>query len=106
MTGLDLGELTNGDGEVVEIDLEALLDELTFGDTEVPTDAEAAAIVSAIGTHLTDRDRAAARAEADSGETVNQWTLAGRLDRIGAPSRRRPRPVERGNEWRVATRCR
>lgn len=75
----------------------------------VPADAsatQAAAIVSAVGAHVTDQQRAAAAAAASS-ETVeytDQWTLAARLDRFG--KRRRPQNVERGDEWKAAARAR
>jgi hypothetical protein len=92
------------DSEVVEIELPALLEKLDFGDTDVPTDAEAAAVASAISAHMTDQARAAAAAEADTVETVNDWTLTGRFEAVGTPRRRRPRSVERGEEWRAAGR--
>ena len=105
MTELEFDERTNGHSEdVVEIDFDAVLDSLSFGETEVPSDAEAVAIASAVSTHLTDRARAAAQAQADSVETVSQWTLAGRLNRVGARTRRRPRTVERGSEWQASAR--
>lgn len=107
MTELDLDERTNGHSEtVVEIDFDDLLGSLSFGETDVPSDAEAVAVASAISTHLTDRARAAAQTAEDTVETVSQWKLSARLDRVGASTRRRPRSVERGNEWRAATRCR
>ena len=105
MTELDLDERTNGHtDEVVEIDFDAILDSLSFGATDVPSDAEAVAIASAVSAHLTDRARAAAEAQADSAETVSQWTFSGRLNNVGASSRRRPRRVERGSEWQAAAR--
>ncbi len=105
MTELELDERTNGHSEdVVEIDFDAVLDSLSFGETEVPSETEAVAIAAAISTHLTDRARAAAQAKANSVETVSQWTLAGRLNRVGAQTRRRPRTVNRGDEWQAAAR--
>jgi hypothetical protein len=70
------------------------------------TDAEAAAISAAVSAHITDRQRAAAAAAAasDSAEYVDEWTLTGRLARFG--KRRRPRNVERGDEWKAAARAR
>ena len=70
------------------------------------TEAEAAAISAAISAHITDRQRAAAAAAAASEtvEYVDEWTLAGRLDRFG--KRRRPHNVERGEEWKAAARSR
>jgi len=70
------------------------------------TEAEAAAISAAISAHITDRQRAAAAAAAaqDTVEYVDEWTLAGRLDRFG--KRRRPDNVERGEEWKAAARAR
>mgnify|MGYP006297925139 FL=1 len=70
------------------------------------TDAEAAAISAAISAHVTDRQRAAAAAAAasDTAEYVDQWTLAGRLERFG--KHLHPRDVERGEEWKAAGRAR
>ena len=69
------------------------------------TEAEAAAISAAVSAHITDCQRAAAAAAAaESAEYTDQWTLAGRLDRFG--KRRRPRNVERGEEWTAAARAR
>jgi hypothetical protein len=84
---------------------------LADGEVEiaVPDDAtqgEAAAIATAVGAHLTDRQRAAvaAAAQRDTVEYTDDWTLAGRLDRVG--KRRRPRNVVRGDEWKAAARAR
>ena len=105
MTGVDLDERTNGHtDEVVEITFDDLLESLDYGDNEVPTETEAVAIASAISSHLTDQARAMLAAEAETTETVSQWTLSGRLDRVNAPARRRPRSVERGREWQAAAR--
>jgi len=72
------------------------------------TEAEAAAISAAISAHITDRQRAAAAAAAaaasSSVEHVDDWKLAGRLERFG--KRRRPKNVERGEEWKAAGRAR
>ncbi|MDS0284218.1 hypothetical protein [Haloarcula onubensis] len=70
------------------------------------TEAEAAAISAAVSAHITDRQRAAAAAAAasDSPDYVDEWTMAGRLARFG--KRRRPRNVERGEEWKAAARAR
>ncbi|WP_277541218.1 hypothetical protein [Haloarcula laminariae] len=69
------------------------------------TEAEAAAISAAISAHITDRQRAAAAAAAsESPDYVDEWTLEGRLKRFG--KRRRPRNVERGEEWKAAARAR
>ena len=70
------------------------------------TEAEAAAISAAISAHITDRQRAAAAAAAASSSTeyVDDWKLAGRLERFG--KRRRPKNVERGEEWKAAGRAR
>jgi len=74
----------------------------------IPADAtqsEAAAIASAVGAHVSDRQRAAvAAAAADGVEYADQWTLAARLERCG--KRRWPRDVERGDEWQAAARAR
>ena len=70
------------------------------------TEAEAAAISAAVSAHITDRQRAAAAAAAasESSDYVDEWTLAGRLARFG--KERRPRNVERGEEWKAAARAR
>jgi len=70
------------------------------------SDAEAAAISAAISAHVTDRQRAAAAAAAASASAdyVDEWVLEGRLARFG--KRRRPRNVERGEEWQAAARAR
>jgi hypothetical protein len=92
------------DGGLVELDLDALLASLEFDGT-VPTDGEAAALVTAVGAHLTDRRIAAAEASsAAEPETVPEWKLASRFEKRGVYPRRRPRNVERGTEWRTASR--
>lgn len=96
---LDLDE-TEG---VVEVSLDDLLASLRYGGTAAPTDDEAAAIAAALSAHLTDQQRAAAAAEGST-PTVSDWTLAGRLDAVGTRARRRPRSVERGDEWKAAAR--
>jgi hypothetical protein len=71
------------------------------------TEAEAAAISAAVSAHITDRQRAAAAAAAAASsavEHVDDWKLAGRLERFG--KRRRPKNVERGDEWKAAGRAR
>ena len=70
------------------------------------TEAEAAAISAAISAHITDRQRAAAAAAAasESPNYVDEWAFAGRLARFG--KERRPRNVERGEEWQAAARAR
>ena len=71
------------------------------------TEAEAAAISAAVSAHITDRQRAAAAASAAASsavEHVDDWKLAGRLERFG--KRRRPKNVERGDEWKAAGRAR
>ena len=90
---------------IVEVSLEDLLAELRARNGTAPTDEEATAIAAAIGKHLTDQQRAAAAAATvDEVERVSDWTLAGRFDAVGNRSRRRPRAVERGNEWKAAAR--
>ena len=73
----------------------------------IPADAtqsEAAAIASAVGAHVSDRQRAAVAATAADGvEYTDRWTLAARLERFG--KRRWPRDVERGDEWAAAGRA-
>jgi hypothetical protein len=95
-----------GDEETIETTI-------TVGETaltlSVPADAnptQAAAIVSAIGAHVTDRQRAAATAgaAAERVERADEWTLAARLGRFG--KRRFPTDVERGDEWKAAARAR
>ena len=80
--------------------------ELSVSIPDDATPAEAAAISAAVSAHVTDRQRAAAAAAAatESTESTDQWTLAGRLARFG--KRRRPRKVERGEEWTAAARAR
>jgi len=95
-------DLTDADG-VVEVSLDDLLASLRYDGEAAPTDDEAAAIAAAISAHLTDRQRAAAAAD-EGTPTVSEWTLAGRLDAVGTRSRRRPRSVDRGNEWKAAAR--
>ena len=74
---------------------------------DVPADAtprEAAAIVSAVGAHLTDTHRTAAAArQTASVEYADEWTLAGRVRSLG--KRRIPRNVEKGDEWKAAGRA-
>ena len=95
---------SDGD-DIPEISLDELLSELRTVGATSPTDDEAAAIAAAISAHLGDRQRAAAAAEADeAADTVPNWTFAGRLDAVGARTRRRPRRVERGGEWKAAAR--
>ncbi|MFC7028036.1 hypothetical protein ACFQH8_12185 [Halomicroarcula sp. GCM10025710] len=73
----------------------------------IPADAnpsQVAAITSAVGAHVSDRQRAAvAAAAADDVDYTDQWTLAARLDRFG--KRHRPQNVERGEEWVAAARA-
>ena len=70
---------------------------------------EAAAIASAITTHLSDRERAAAAAAAaaarDSGPnwTGRKWAFAGRLSRNGRSARRIPEDAP-ASEWAAAGR--
>lgn len=95
---------TNGTADVTDIDLTRVLDSLSFDGEMTPTPAEAAAVAAAVGSHLSDRERVTA-ADGDSPtDSVNSWRLAGRMDRVGAGDRRRPRSVQRGDEWRAAAR--
>jgi len=90
---------------LVEVELDELLTALRFDGAVTPTDGEAAAVAAAISAHLTDRQRAAAAAETEAApERVTEWSLAGRFESVGARARRRPRSVERGNEWKAAAR--
>jgi hypothetical protein len=83
---------------------------LTVGGEDVtvslPPDAdpeETAAIACAVGAHLQDRARAAAAAESDDEpETVDAWTLAGRMRSVGRS--RWPDDVRQGEEWKAAAR--
>jgi hypothetical protein len=98
--GLD----TDREDALLEVDLDTLLASLEFERT-VPTQREAAAVAAAIATHRTDRAVAAAEAATESDpETIPEWTLDGRLRSNGVTHRRRPRNVERGGEWRAASR--
>lgn len=69
---------------------------------DTASEEEAAALVAAVASHLRDQQAAA---EADDGpETVEPWAFAGR---IGARGRvRLPGRVERGDEWKMASRAR
>ncbi len=73
-------EVAVGDGAKLSVPAEA-------------SDGEAAAIVVAVGAHLTDLDRAAAAAateagEADTGWDGRRWAFAGRTEAVsGRPSR-------------------
>jgi hypothetical protein len=90
---------------IVEVSLDDLLAALRFDGVATPNEREAAAIAAAVGAHLTDQQRAAATDAAEtSPERVSEWTLAGRFESVGAQSRRRPRSVERGSEWKAAAR--
>ncbi|RXK49012.1 hypothetical protein [Halorientalis pallida] len=94
----------DSEDDLLEVDLDELLASLEF-ETTVPTEREAAAVAVAIATHRTDRALAAADAAADDEpETVPGWKLDGRLRSNGVTHRRRPRNVERGSEWRAASR--
>jgi len=96
--------IDDSDG-IVEISLDDLVAELRFGAAETPSDDETAAVAAAIGAHLTDRERAAAAETAEeSVETVSEWSFAARMESVGARTRRRPRAVERGGEWKAAAR--
>nr|WP_152436424.1 hypothetical protein [Halosimplex carlsbadense] len=73
----------------------------------IPADAgetEAAAIASAVGAHLHDRQvaAAAAAAEDDEPDSVDAWTLAGRMKSMGRS--RWPKDVRRGEEWKASAR--
>jgi hypothetical protein len=89
--------------DIVEVDLDALLAQLSFAGG-VPDDETAAAIASAVGAHLSDRHRAVAGAETARRETVDDWTFRNRRESVGARPRRCPTGVERGSEWRAAAR--
>jgi hypothetical protein len=98
----DLPESTELDA--IELALEATLgSDVTIA--EQATDGEAVAIASAIGAHLRDRRAAAAAAQhsSDEVERADPWSLAGRLDAVGACSQTRT-PVKRGTEWKVSGR--
>lgn len=63
-------------------------------------DEEAAAIAAAVGAHLSDRARAAARSEsALATEPADRWRLSARLR-----GRTLPRDIDRGEEWTAAAR--
>jgi hypothetical protein len=102
MSDDDLPTSMRADG-TVEVALEDLLARLEF-DTDVPEAETAAAIASAVSAHVADSRRAAASETHPERETVDNWTFRSRLDRVGAPPRRCPNRVERGDEWRAAAR--
>jgi hypothetical protein len=87
-----------GAGTVVDV-----TDDVAVTVPDDATDAEAAAIVAAVGAHLNDRQRAAAAAQTET-ETpeADRWKLRGRLGAVG--KRRHPRSVKRGEEWKAAAR--
>lgn len=61
---------------------------------DVPADAdraEAAAIASAIGAHLTDRERAAEQSAEEDSWQGRQWAFAGKIERTGDCTIRVPR---------------
>ena len=75
---------------------------------DIPDDAsdpEAAAIVAAVGAHLTDRDRAAAAAAAESEPTWEgkRWTFAGRVEATQDRTHRVPTSAPT-DEWTAAGR--
>ncbi|MFC6755474.1 MULTISPECIES: hypothetical protein [Haloarcula] len=104
MSSLETPEDGTDTGETVEET--AAETNLTVSIPDDATEAEAAAISVAVSAHITDRQRAAAAAAAasDSPDYVDEWTMAGRLGRFG--KKRRPRNVERGEEWKAAARAR
>ena len=75
---------------------------------DLPDDAstqEAAAIVAAVGAHLTDRDRAAAAAAAESEPTWEgkRWRFAGRMEATRGRTERVPASAPT-DEWTAAGR--
>lgn len=104
MSSLQQPDETDATGTVTSTDRST--PDITVSIPDDATEAEAAAISAAISAHVTDRQRAAAAAAdaADTVEYVDEWKLAGRLDRFG--KRRRPQNVERGEEWQAASRSR
>jgi|AntDeeMetagen134_2_1112570.scaffolds.fasta_scaffold13908_2 hypothetical protein len=76
--------------------------EVTVDVPEDATASEAAAIVSIVGAHLSDRQRAAAAQASESVEYVETWTFTDRMRSLG--KRRLPRNVEKGQEWKAAGR--
>jgi hypothetical protein len=96
------GSADAGDTDTVTVSLDDRAVDVT-----VPPDAstsEAAAIVSIVGAHLSDQQRAAAAVAraSDAPEYVDQWTFADRMRSLG--KRRVPRRVEKGEEWKAAAR--
>ena len=98
------GETGTTGGETVTVTVEG-----QSVSVDLPADAdadEAAAIVTAVGAHLTDSARAAAAAAASANEETtdrtDQWTLATRMKGVG--KRHWPDDVDRGNEWKAAAR--
>lgn len=90
------------DADIVEVSLDDILRRVDQATRETATPEEATAVAVAIGAHLTDRARAAD--SDDETATVDPWAFAGRLASVGQRPRDRPRAVERGDEWRAATR--
>jgi hypothetical protein len=92
--------------ETVSVTTTVTVDGTEFS-VSMPADAnprQVAAITSAVGAHVSDRQRAAAAAaQGESVDYTDQWTLTARLDRFG--KRHRPQNVERGEEWVAAARA-
>jgi hypothetical protein len=73
---------------------------------DVPEDAtpeEAAAIASALGAHLTDRERAAATKSTEPTWQDRQWQFAARVETTGGCSERVPRDAPT-DAWTAAGR--
>ena len=75
--------------------------EATVAVPETATREECAALVAAVGAHLTDHARAAAATD-DASPEADRWKLAGRLGT--QRTKRLPRSVKRGEEWKAAAR--
>ncbi|MFB6141233.1 MAG: hypothetical protein ABEJ26_12460 [Halosimplex sp.] len=96
---------TGADGaseETVALALEGT--EVTLSLPPDADESETAAIASAVGAHLHDRQVAAAAAAAEDEESdrVDAWKLAGRMKARGRS--RWPRDVRRGEEWKASAR--
>jgi hypothetical protein len=90
------------DGEVPDL----LPEDVAIDIPDDASDPEAAAIVAAVGAHLTDRDRAAAAAAAADSEPTwegKRWAFAGRVEATQDRTHRVPTSAPT-DEWTAAGR--
>jgi hypothetical protein len=92
----------NADGEVPDL----LPADVSIDIPDNATTQEAAAIVAAVGAHMSDQERAAAAAAADSGPTWTgeRWQFAGRLEAMQGRSVRVPTESPT-DKWTAAARA-